>query len=278
MSKFAKGKYALAISDRSGLAFPWRQMVTEWNGAFVHTSEYEPKQPQLEPKPFVADPQGLEQARPARTEFGTQDFLPKNPFTTAAASKQVTVSEPFSDRSNNDIVRFTEVKSAVGGVAMSTLELTTTLSANITASATSIAVADSSAFPSAGFFMIEKIITQADLAAGSTTRLKVGDYANEVIRYTGNAGNTFTGCIRGTNSQFRGRVPVNTTAGAHDSGAKVYGGYSITMVQTTHKQAGQPSTVTQENSYTFNLVANAAASAKGGGFQVLAGPLDFQQG
>jgi len=64
MAKFAKGKYALAISDRSGLAFPWREMVTEWNGAFVHTSEYERKQPQLELKPFVADPQGLEQARP----------------------------------------------------------------------------------------------------------------------------------------------------------------------------------------------------------------------
>ena len=268
MSKFAKGKYALAISDRSGLAFPWRQMVTEWNGAFVHVSEYEPKQPQLEPKPFVADPQGLEQARPARTEFGTQDFLPKNPFTTAAASKQVTVSEPFSNRSNNDIVRFTEVKSPVGGVAVSTLELTTTLSANITASAKSIAVADSSAFPSSGFFMIEKIKT-------STTGSSF--YENEVIRYSGNAGNTFTGCVRGTNSQFRGIVPKNTTATTHDSGAKVYGGYSITMVQTTHKQAGQPSTVTQENSYTFNLVANAAASAKGGGFQVLAGPLDFQQ-
>ena len=66
MSKFAKGKYALAISDRSGQAFPWREMVTEWNGAFVHVSEYEPKQPQLEPKPFVADPQGIEQARPQR--------------------------------------------------------------------------------------------------------------------------------------------------------------------------------------------------------------------
>ena len=64
MAKFAKGKYALAISDRSGQAFPWREMVTEWNGAFVHISEYEKKQPQLEPKPFVADPQGLEQARP----------------------------------------------------------------------------------------------------------------------------------------------------------------------------------------------------------------------
>ena len=70
MAKFAKGKHALAISDRSGLAFPYREMVTEWNGAFVHISEYEPKQPQLEPKPFVADPQGLQQARP--------QFFPSN--------------------------------------------------------------------------------------------------------------------------------------------------------------------------------------------------------
>ena len=70
MAKYAKGKYALAISDRSGLAFPYREMVTEWNGASVHISEYEPKQPQLEPKPFVADPQGLEQARP--------QFFPSN--------------------------------------------------------------------------------------------------------------------------------------------------------------------------------------------------------
>ena len=71
MSKFAKGKYALAISDRSGQAFPWREMVTEWNGAFVHITEYEKKQPQLEPKPFVADPQGLEQARPQRFDLNT---------------------------------------------------------------------------------------------------------------------------------------------------------------------------------------------------------------
>ena len=64
MGKYASGKYAYAISDRSGLKFPYDEMVREWNGSLVHTSEYEPKQPQLEPKPFVADPQGLEQARP----------------------------------------------------------------------------------------------------------------------------------------------------------------------------------------------------------------------
>ena len=64
MARFAKGSRALAISDRSGAAFPYREMVKEWTGAWVHVSEFEPKQPQLEPKPFVADPQGLEQARP----------------------------------------------------------------------------------------------------------------------------------------------------------------------------------------------------------------------
>ena len=50
MAGFASGKRSWAISDRSGLRFPYTEMVREWNGFLVHTSEYEPKQPQLEPK------------------------------------------------------------------------------------------------------------------------------------------------------------------------------------------------------------------------------------
>ena len=87
MARFAKGSRALAISDRSGAAFPYREMVQEWTGAWVHTSEFEPKQPQLKPHPVGADPQGLLHARPARVEFPVQDILPENPFTTTAASK-----------------------------------------------------------------------------------------------------------------------------------------------------------------------------------------------
>ena len=34
------------------------------NGSRVHISEFEPKQPQLEPKPTTADGQGLRNARP----------------------------------------------------------------------------------------------------------------------------------------------------------------------------------------------------------------------
>ena len=47
MAKFATGKYAKAISDRSGMEFPYSEMVREWNGSLVHISEYESKQPQL---------------------------------------------------------------------------------------------------------------------------------------------------------------------------------------------------------------------------------------
>ena len=43
----ARGKYAKAISDRSGMEFPYSEMVTEWNGSVVHISEYEDKHPQL---------------------------------------------------------------------------------------------------------------------------------------------------------------------------------------------------------------------------------------
>lgn len=63
---YAKGKYAQSISDRSGQAFPYREMVKEWNGSWVHTSEFEAKHPQLDPKPHMADPEALWNARPQR--------------------------------------------------------------------------------------------------------------------------------------------------------------------------------------------------------------------
>ena len=115
MTTFASGKFALAISDRSGMAFPYNEMVREWTGAFVHVSEYEPKQPQLDPKPTSADPQALQRARTARTEFATEDFLPNNPFqlsSTYLVSTQtaLSVNAANSDLVNGDHVRFRNVK------------------------------------------------------------------------------------------------------------------------------------------------------------------------
>ena len=68
MPRFAQGKYAYAISDRSGFRYKYKDMRKEWNGSLVGKDEFEPKQPQLEPFPTVADSQSLKDARPDRKE------------------------------------------------------------------------------------------------------------------------------------------------------------------------------------------------------------------
>ena len=106
MPKYATGKYAKAISDRSGLEFPYREMVREWNGSIVHVSEFEPKQPQLEPRPSSADAISIRNVRVARIETAVPNLLPPNPFAITNGSTTVTVNEPNHGRSTSDTVRF----------------------------------------------------------------------------------------------------------------------------------------------------------------------------
>ena len=104
---FAKGKYAKAISDRSGMEFPYREMMKEWNGMLVHRSEYEEKHPQLEPRGTGTEGHGLEHVRPARTETDVLITLIPNPFETISASSGIiNVSEKGHGRSTGDTVRF----------------------------------------------------------------------------------------------------------------------------------------------------------------------------
>ena len=79
----ASGKYAKAISDRSGLAFPYAGMIKEWNGSLVHKSEFEARHPQDEPSTHVADGESLSNSRPARKEpivvnVGSRTFFDQN--------------------------------------------------------------------------------------------------------------------------------------------------------------------------------------------------------
>ena len=71
MAKWASGKYSQAISDRSGMAFPYNEMVKEWNGSLVHISEYEPKHPQIRRRRSVADAIALQNTRPQRFQQPT---------------------------------------------------------------------------------------------------------------------------------------------------------------------------------------------------------------
>ena len=115
MGQFSKGRFALMISDRSGAAFPYREMVQEWNGAWVHNSEYEPKQPQVSPRPHGADPQALEHAKPARTEFAVADLLENDPFETyQTGSAIVNVNLPGHGYTTGDTKRFRGPLGAAG--------------------------------------------------------------------------------------------------------------------------------------------------------------------
>ncbi len=107
MAKYATGKYARAISDRSGMEFPYKEMVREWNGSFVHVSEFEPKQPQLEPKPMNGDSISLRDVRPDRVETATTVRLPNNPFETyQAGSAIINVFAPGHGLTDSTTYRF----------------------------------------------------------------------------------------------------------------------------------------------------------------------------
>ena len=68
---YAQGRRSMAISDRSGQAFPYKEMVREWTGALVHTSEFEPKHPQIRRRRVVGDAIALQNPR-------AQDFTFKS--------------------------------------------------------------------------------------------------------------------------------------------------------------------------------------------------------
>jgi hypothetical protein len=275
MARFAKGSRALAISDRSGVAFPYNEMVKEWTGALVHTSEFEAKQPQLEPHPVGADPQGLLNARPARTEFPVQDILPNNPFSITNGNRIMTVSYPDYSTEEQEgelnFVRFQGVKSAVGARSIEQIELSSTLNANISATATSITLSagDGSFYlPNNSYVVIEKINSET------------GRYENEVVFYQTSTIHIATGivtlssCVRGTAASFRGETFPNTTASSHLAGAKVFGCRLASTDPDTVVTGAQPATIEQYNRFTITFDSNSTSTATGGGFQCTIGPVN----
>ena len=293
MARFAKGRRALAISDRSGAAFPYREMVKEWNGSFVHNSEFEAKQPQLKPHPVGADPQGLMNARPARIEFPVQDFLSENPFsntTTTVGGQQranILVRQIGNGLINGEFVRFQDVKTAMQGggfnpaYGIGDIEQSAILTNDITATSTTINITPqnnnysvSTNFPgtvaSPGFVVIEKI------------NAVTGRYENEVISYTGTTENgtttgSLTGCVRGLSIPFRGFTPPPTTASIHLAGAKLNGSRPITLIPTTFVNAAN-TTITETNSFLALVVSTQWGVGDGlivgGGLQCTYGPLN----
>jgi len=130
MAKSARGKYAYMISDRSGQRFPYEEMLQEWNGSWVHISEYEPKQPQLDPSPTTADPQGLQYAHPDRVEPSVLILLTPDPFETIkyAGDTYVNVFSENHKRSTGNTVRFRGPTNSTGFTSVPSFDGVTDIS------------------------------------------------------------------------------------------------------------------------------------------------------
>tara|TARA_R100001440_G_scaffold39737_1_gene59250 strand:- start:1084 stop:1587 length:504 start_codon:yes stop_codon:yes gene_type:complete len=110
MGKFASGKFAKGVSDRSGMVYNLREMRLEWNGSLVGPDEFERKHPQLGPFNLPVDGQAIKNARPARTENPIERLLNPDSFLSESASSAViTVTEPSHGKTTGDTVRFKKV-------------------------------------------------------------------------------------------------------------------------------------------------------------------------
>ena len=132
MSKFATGKHAFGISDRSGFRYRLKDMRKEWNGLLVGRDEWEEKHPQLQPLRAIPDPQALRDPRPEQNlneqrdiqygydPVGFRDIPGITPANNLVAQGEVgTVTVTISD-TGNETVNATGLAgtSAVGSVTV----------------------------------------------------------------------------------------------------------------------------------------------------------------
>ena len=73
MGKYARGKHAVLIDDRSGFKIKYKNARTEWNGFRVYKGDWEPKQPQLDPGKYIegSGPTVLYKPRPDQDQVPT---------------------------------------------------------------------------------------------------------------------------------------------------------------------------------------------------------------
>jgi len=289
MARFAQGKFALAVSDISGQSFPWNEMVTQWNGLFVHYSEFESKQPQLDPKPSAADPTALTKSRPQQPSPDALRFLDYNALTTvSAASGLINVYSEDHQRTYGTTIRFrgppttspgTGTPDTVGddGPIAGTPIVGFANIANIDG------ILGSTICGAAGFSVVPgqyttvtttlfSVISSATATTGitltSATNFKTSGprvptinnssgtpinavlVGTEIITYTGINGTTLTGVTRGAHG---------STAATHSAGATVR------------------NLLTPDNYYYFNSAGTATTGQiSGGGYNTSSGPVTLK--
>jgi hypothetical protein len=240
MTTFSTGKKAYAISDRSGQRFPYQEMVQEWNGSFVHISEYEPKQPQLEPKIPGNDPQGLQNARPDRVEPAVLVELAYNPFYSVAGSSTILINDPgHGNKLGTSIV----ITGSLAGNGFTIPVLNTTVGSTLTSvSSDTYSINLPNTANATGFFG-GRSVTIGPAAVELADNPFVITLGSSTIR---------------VNQFNHGRVTGNTVVFANVNALNNFNsasGFTVDVLSTT---VGYNITVVNANNYTFNAYSGTA--------------------
>tara|TARA_R110001592_G_scaffold270311_1_gene536720 strand:- start:101 stop:925 length:825 start_codon:yes stop_codon:yes gene_type:complete len=242
MGKFALGKHAKGISDRSGFEYLLKDMRKEWNGLLVGKDEWESKQPQLFPRRKALDaealkdprpPSNLQQERVIQYGFNPVGYNDNNGLVfnnlTATASVGTVVAVGFgSDSGSVDAVELssvfatasvssvivadsgsTDIATVSGMAAVGSIGSVTVTTSSAIAATYTVTVA---AYLGANYFYIDgSRAATLNLSEGSTYRFDQSDSSNSnhPLRFSITSNGT-----HGGGSEYTTGVTTNGTPGS----------------------------------------------------------------
>ena len=249
MSKFASGKYAYGISDRSGFRYRLRDMRKEWNGLLVGKDEWEEKHPQLTPLRKRPDPIAIKNARPEpnlvaerSVQYGFNpvgyndynNFVPNNLVAISSVGTVVGVGDG-SDSGSVDVVELSSVSAtaSIGSVIVAdsgSTDIAIVSGMSATSSIGSATVTTSSAITAtytvtvasylgANYFYIDgSRAATLNLSEGSTYRFDQSDSSNSnhPLRFSTTSNGT-----HGGGSEYTTGVTTNGTPGSSEAYSQI---------------------------------------------------------